>query len=157
MRWSCSIRFEQASSVSRRRRTAKTDRIDAESLARFLATQALLPLSPQNDHLATLRDLTRFRAEQVRERTATINRLHAAVDLAFPELLQVLGCLTSRSALALLEASPTAALVAAADPGALTALLQRVSQGHMGAERGAALQSTACHSIAVHSGASALA
>src|SRR5215472_1958851 len=156
MRWSCSIRFEQASSVSRRRRTAKTDRIDAESLARFLATQALLPLAPLNDHLATLRDLTRFRAEQVRERTATINRLHAAVDLAFPELLQVLGRLTSRSVLALLEASPTAAFVAAADPGALTALLQRASLGHVRADRVATLQNTARGSIAVRSGLSAL-
>jgi transposase len=138
-------------------KTAKTDRIDAESLARFLATQAPLPLSPLNEHLATLRDLTRFRAEQVRERTATINRLHAAVDLAFPELLQVLGRLTSRSALALLEAYPTAALVADADPGALTALLQRTSQGHVRADRVAVLQRTARQSIAVRSGLSALA
>lgn len=136
--------------------TAKTDRIDAESLARFLATQALLPLSPLSDHLATLRDLTRFRAEQVRERTATINRLHAAVDLAFPELLQVLDRLTSRSALALLEAYPTAAKIADADPGALTTLLQRTSQGHVRADRVAALQSRARGSIAVRSGLSAL-
>jgi transposase len=87
-------------------RTAKTDRIDAESLARFLATQVLLPLSPLNAHLTALRDLTRFRAEQVRERTAAINRLHAAVDLAFPELLQMLGRLTSHSVLALLAPIP---------------------------------------------------
>lgn len=138
-------------------RTAKTDRIDAESLARFLATQAPLPLSPLNEHLATLRDLTRFRAEQVRERTATINRLHAAVDLAFPELLQVLGRLTSRSVLSLLAAYPTAALVAEAEPGALTTLLQRTSQGHVRADRVAALQTTARQSIAVRSGARALA
>jgi transposase len=138
-------------------RTAKTARIDAESLARFLATQALLPLTPSSDHLATLRDLTRFRAEQVRERTATINRLHAAVDLAFPELLQVLGRLTNRSVLALLGAYPTAALVAEAEPGALTVLLQRTSQGHVRADRVVVLQSTARHRIAVRSGASALA
>ena len=46
-------------------------------------------LTPDALALVGLRELTRFRAEVVRDRTAAVNRLHAALDQAFPEFLHV--------------------------------------------------------------------
>lgn len=82
-------------------RRAKTDRIDARSLARFLAVSMPDPVPQPDETLAGRRELTRFRTDLAHDRTAAINRLHGAVDLAFPELPGVLGSLTSRSTLAL--------------------------------------------------------
>jgi transposase len=82
---------------------AKTDRIDARALARFLAVSAPTATPLSNETLAGLRELTRFRAELVRGRTVALNRLHGALELAFPELPAMLGRLTTSAALALLE------------------------------------------------------
>jgi transposase len=146
-------------------RLAKTDRLDAQALARFLTLAARETVPPPADAagappteatLASLRELTRFRAELVRDRTAVINRLHGVVDLAFPELPAVLGRLTSQTALALLQAYPTAAVVAAADPDELTALLRTASRGQMAA-KAAALIAAATTSIAARNATAALA
>ena len=91
------------------------------------------PLS--NETLAGLRELTRFRAELVRDRTVALNRLHGALDLAFPELPAMLGRLTTCAALALLVAYPTAASVAAADREALVELVRRLDPALAGKVR----------------------
>ena len=78
-----------------------------------------------------------------------LNRLHAAVDLAFPELLQVLPDLGGQTALVLLSAYPTAAAIAGAETDALTDLLHRASHGHFHRERVPLLQQVARASIAV--------
>lgn len=137
-------------------RRAKTDRIDARSLARFLAVSAPEPTPQPDDALVGLRELTRFRTDLVHDRTAAVNRLHSAVDLAFPELPQVLGSLTSRSALVLLAAYPTAATVAAADPEALTTLLREASRGQLRAAKVTTLIAAAGASIALRQGETAL-
>ena len=98
-------------------RKAKTDRIDARALARFVAIQppqTLARLRP-NEHLVQLRELTRFRSELVETRSTALRRLRGVLDLAFPELLGIIKCLGGSKLLALLAAYPTAAAVAAAD------------------------------------------
>jgi transposase len=135
---------------------AKTDRLDARAIARFVALSAPSATGPMSPRLAGLRELTRFRAELVRDRTGLLNRLHAAVDLAFPELPQALPDLGGHTALALLGAYPTAAAIAAADPGALADLLHRASRGHFHRERVPQLQQAAQASIAVRRGEAAV-
>jgi transposase len=135
---------------------AKTDRLDARASARFVALSAPSATGPTSRRLAGLRELTRFRAELVRDRTGLLNRLHAAVDLAFPELLQTLPDLGGHTAWALLGAYPTAAAIAAADPGTLADLLHRASRGHCHRARVPRLQQAAQASIAVHTGQAAV-
>lgn len=130
---------------------AKTDRIDARALARFLAVSAATATPRPSETLAGLRELTRFRAELVRDRTVALNRLHGALDLAFPELPALLGRLTSSTTLALLEAYPTATSVAAADREALVELARGASRGQVGAGRIDALIEAARASVAVRS------
>ena len=116
--------------------TAKTDRLDARALARFLACQPAVGRgagAPPDGRLAALRELTRLRADLVRDRTTALNRLRAALDLAFPELLGILRLPDSPTLLALLAAYPTAAALAAAEPDAVLELVRRVSRAHSGA------------------------
>jgi transposase len=136
---------------------AKTDRIDARALARFAAVSAPAPATAPDPEIESLRELTRFRAELVRDRTAALNRLHAAVDLAFPELTTVLGNLASRTALTVLDAYPTAATIAAADRAELERLVGAASQGQIGPARVEALVRAARASVAARSVATALA
>ncbi len=113
-------------------RKAKTDRVDARALARFLALQTAGTLSPTDPRRIALRELTRFRSDLVRDRTALLHRLLATVDGAFPELLQVLKDPGGRTALALLAACPTAASVRGIDKNQLLSLVRRASNGRLG-------------------------
>jgi transposase len=128
---------------------AKTDRVDARALARFLAVAAPAPAPATDETLAGLRELTRLRAELVRARTAALNRLHGALDLAFPELPRLLGDLRGPTALALLRAYPTAGALAAADPAAVAQLVREASRGSLGPPRVRALLAAARASVAV--------
>jgi transposase len=76
---------------------AKTDRIDPRALARFVAVSGP-PATPRLDEtLAGRRELTRFRAELVGDRTVALNCPHGALDLAFPELPALLGRLNTNT------------------------------------------------------------
>jgi transposase len=108
---------------------AKTDRIDARALARFVAVSGLRAVSPTDARLVGLRELTRFRADLVGQRTTALNTLQAALDLAFPELLTIFKQPSSRTVLALLEAFPTAAAVASASEEEVAGCLRQAGAG----------------------------
>ena len=136
---------------------AKTDRIDARALARFLAVRAPAAAPRPDPTLSGLRELTRLRADLVRDRTMALNRLHGALDLAFPELLGVFRRLGSRTTLALLEAYPTASAVAGADPEVLAGVLRDAGQRQVRPARIDALVEAARASVAVRRAEGALA
>jgi transposase len=127
---------------------AKTDRIDARALARFVAVSGLRALSPTDARLVGLRELTRFRADLVGQRTTALNALHGALDLAFPELLMVFKQPASRTVLSLLEAFPTAAAMASASEQELVGCLQQAGAGRPRRGQLAALSEAARTSIA---------
>jgi transposase len=136
---------------------AKTDRIDARSLARFLAIQRSGSAPCADGRLMGLRELTRFRAELLGDRTSAVHRLRGTLDLAFPELLGIMKSLRSATLLRLLAAFPTAAAVARADRDELVGLLCRASQGRVGEAQAAAILSAARTSVAVRQGEAVLA
>ena len=138
-------------------RTAKNDRVDARALARFLAMQPCDVASRPDRRLAALRELTRFRADLVRDRTMALNRLRGALDLAFPELLGLIRDPASPTVLALLAAYPTAAAVAAVERGVLVRLIREASHARLGERAADGLLEAARTSIAVRGGEEALA
>jgi transposase len=93
----------------------------------------------------------------VRDRTAVLNRLRAALDLAFPELLSVLRLPDSPTLLALLAAYPTAAAVASAAPADVRRLVRETSRAHLGDRCVDALLAAARTSVALRAGEAALA
>jgi transposase len=135
---------------------AKTDRIDARALARFLTLQPARTVIHPDTQLVALRELTRFRADLVRDRSSALNRLRATLDLAFPELLSVFRLLGKPTVLTLLLSHPTAAAVAAADRGELLAVVRGTSHAHLGERSVDALVAAAETSVALCHGQAAL-
>ncbi|WP_283170318.1 IS110 family transposase [Curtanaerobium respiraculi] len=78
--------FRRAEAV----RKAKTDDIDAVLIAQFARFKALGPSAVSPEAADGLRQLTRYRAHLVDERTSLKNRATALADRLFPELAKVL-------------------------------------------------------------------
>ncbi len=97
--------FRRASSAA----GIKTDEIDAEVLARFIATfhQNLRPLQPDDPEIAQLRRACEIRLRLVEERTAKINELQAMLQLFYPAFISFFGDLDSDITLEFLQAFPT--------------------------------------------------
>jgi transposase len=68
---------------------AKSDRIDARSLATLLSLENHKPLSIPDPVLDNLKELTRFRADMVKDRTSLVNQLHETLSTLFPELATI--------------------------------------------------------------------
>lgn len=96
--------FRQASSAA----GIKTDEIDAEVLALFIATfhQNLKPLRPDDPEIAQLRRACEIRLRLVEERTAKINELQSMLQLFYPAVIGLFGEFDSNIALEFLLAFP---------------------------------------------------
>lgn len=87
-------------------RKAKTDRIDARSIAAILSLGNHKPLSIPDPILDNLRDLTRFRTDLIADRATMMIHLREALSVVFPEFDKVFRQLNSAGSLALLTAFP---------------------------------------------------
>jgi transposase len=87
-------------------RKAKTDRIDARSIAAILSLGGHKPLSIPDPILDNLRDLTRFRADLIDERATMMIHLREALSILFPEFDKAFRQLDSAGSLAVLAAFP---------------------------------------------------
>jgi len=112
---------------------AKTDRVDARSLASFLGVGSHKPLTLTHPVLENLRELTRFRADLSRDRTQQVNRLHQTLTTSFPELASHLASADSTTALQLLSSYPGPQALVEAGVEAVSATLVKHSRGHLGA------------------------
>jgi transposase len=122
---------------------AKTDRVDARSLAAFLSVGSYKPLALGDPRLENLRELTRFRVDLVKDRTCQVNRLQETLAIAFPELGAHLASLDSPSALTLLAAYPSPQALAEAGTPAVSACLIETSHHRLGSVQAQAIVSAA--------------
>jgi len=93
---------------------AKTDAIDAASIAQLAALRRPEPTPLPDELTRELRELVRLRERLVQDLGDRVRELHRVVDLAFPELTEHLGDLGSLKALTVLLAFPTAKALAIA-------------------------------------------
>jgi transposase len=130
---------------------AKTDEIDALTLARGLLAGYGQAGTLPSETVQALRTLTRARHDLVQARAAAKQRLRDELVVLFPELPEHTpeGCdLFAPGLLRLLRAYPSAQAIAQAKPAELAATLAHVSGGHWTAAHAAALQALAQHSAA---------
>jgi transposase len=133
---------------------AKTDGIDAHTLARGLLAGLARPSTLPSETIQALRALTRARRDLVQTRAAARQRLHDELVVLFPEfvplLRQVPGAadLGTPAVLHLLEADPGAAALAQAADEAVLRVVERASDGRWGAAEAALLQQVARRSAA---------
>jgi transposase len=111
---------------------AKTDTIDARSLAAILSLDNHKPLSIPDPILDNLRELTRFRADLVKERASTLNQLQETLITLFPEFNRVFKQLDSAGSLALLTAFPGPEYIIHAGEEKIAQCLSSASPGRMG-------------------------
>jgi transposase len=132
---------------------AKTDRVDAMTLARgLLAGLGRASVLP-DEVVQSLRTLTRARRALVNSHSAMRERVQAELHVLFPELLAHLpmrGDLRTPAVVRLLTRYPSAEAVLGAEPAALTGVLDEVSGGRWGARQALALQELARRSAAGH-------
>ncbi len=126
---------------------AKTDRVDARSLAAFLGVGSFKPLSLADPLLENLRDLTRFRADLLQDRTRQLNRLQENLALSFPELASHLASFGSPTVLALLATYPGPQALVAAGTEQISAFLVQHSRGRLGPTQAQAILTPAATTV----------
>lgn len=133
---------------------AKTDGIDAHTLARGLLAGLARPSALPSETVQSLRALTRARRDLVQTRAAARQRLHDELVVLFPEFVPLLRQLPGEAdlgapaALHLLEAYPSAAVLASAPADAVLLVAQQASNGRWGEAEVALLQQAARRSAA---------
>jgi len=126
---------------------AKTDRVDARSLAAFLELGSYKLLQKRDSLWENLRELTRFRADLVKDRSCQVNRLKETLAVAFPELERHLSSLDSTTALTLLAAYPGPQHLAAAGTEVVSAALAEFSHHRLGPARAASIVGAASATV----------
>ena len=130
---------------------AKTDGLDAQTLARGLLAGYGRASTLPSETVQALRELTRARRDLVQSRTAARQRLLDELVVVFPELPEHTPdrCdLATPALLHLLGAYGSARALAAAPPAEVAALLAERSGGRWGEPQAAALQALAAGSAA---------
>ena len=128
---------------------AKTDRIDARSLAAMLSLENHKPLSLPDPVLDNLRELTRFRADMVKDRSALVNQLHETLSTLFPEFAAVFSQLDSSTSLAILTSYPGPEYISRAGEARVSETLVNASRGRIGKVVAKALVGAAQSSVGV--------
>jgi len=111
---------------------AKTDRIDARSLSTILSLENHKRLFLPDPILDNLKELTRFRADMVRDRTKLVNQLHETLYTIFPEIATIFSELDSPSCLSLLLAYPGPEYICHAGESKVFETLKAASRGKIG-------------------------
>jgi transposase len=119
-------------------RKAKTDSIDARSVADILLLGDHKPLCIPDPILDNLKEITRFRSDLAEEKAAAIIHLKEVLSVLFPEFEKVFKRLDSAGSLALLMAFPGPEHVIAAGEERVGEVLSVASPHRMG--RGMAIR-----------------
>ena len=111
---------------------AKTDRLDATTIARaLLSGEARFGYVP-SEEVATYREVVRLQQQLTEDIVRSKNEIHALLVVLFPEFYQVFADPSRPSALTVLKAYPSAQAMREADPKVLSQLLREECPGHYG-------------------------
>jgi transposase len=130
---------------------AKTDGVDAQSIARFAAQKRPVPTALTDEATTELKELVRFRDRTVQDFGDKLRQLHRLVDLGFPEFTSLVKSMDSELATSLLARWPTAKAFAAAKPRAV-AYLRYDNRHFVGLELASQLVTAAKTSVGAHHG-----
>jgi transposase len=130
----------------------KTDAKDPKVIADIIELGRSLTVIIPEGAAAELRNLTQARERCLTRRTALLNQLHDLVFVSFPEFLQVMKDVKSKSAQCLLKKHPLPKDIMECGVEKLTVELQKISRGKLGKNRAQALYDAARESIGVQDG-----
>jgi transposase len=131
---------------------AKTDLKDPKVIADIIELGHGLTVIIPEGAAAELRRLTQARERAIKRRTALLNQLQEMVFISFPEFLQVMKGVKSKSAQYLLRHCPTSQDIVEQGFETLASILKRVSKGKLGSAKAQALYEAAQHSVGIREG-----
>lgn len=130
----------------------KTDKKDPKVIADIIELGHALTVIVPEGVQAELRRLTHARERSSRRRTALFNQLQSLVSIIFPEFLQVMKNIKTKSAMHLLKNDPTPQGIGSYRLEALVLTLKKVSRGQLGRKRAKALYKAGSSSIGIQEG-----
>lgn len=134
----------------------KTDEKDPKVIADVIALGHALTVVIPEGTAAELRRLTQARERSLQRRTALLNQLQELVFVIFPEFLQVMRDMKTKSARYLLMHHPTPQDIVTLGIEPLAAALKRVSRGILGRARAGRLYEAAQLSVGIQEGRSSI-
>ncbi len=134
----------------------KTDRKDPKVIADIIELGHALTVVIPEGVAAELRRLTHARERVSRRRTALFNQIQDLVFIIFPEFLQVMKDIKTRSAQYLLRHYPCPEDVVQCGFETLGSILRRISRGKLKKEKVQALYAAAGHSVGLQEGRKAI-
>lgn len=130
----------------------KTDQKDPKVIADIIELGHALTVIIPEGAAAELRRLNQARERTMKRRTALFNQLQDLVFISFPEFLQVMKDVKSKSARHLLQHYPTPSDIVDQSPEQLALILKRISRGKLGIQRANALYEAAQQSVGITEG-----
>ena len=131
-------------------RDAKNDRLDSLNIARSLIFGKLNFVSEKNIDCFSLKKLTRFRSNLIKQRSKAKIQLTSLLDLLFPELQYLFKSkIHSKTIYTLLKKYPSAKEIAALKDDEISNLLYASSKGHFKREKSIELKSLAKTTVGI--------
>lgn len=134
----------------------KTDKKDPKVIAHAVLHHYLEYLPPSSDEVATLRELVRTREEKVTILNQQINRAESKLARYFPEYIQVMNGVQSKTAKLILKEYPTPELLADCNVTELGERMYHISRGKLGHKRAEKLITAARQTVGLSQGQVAL-
>jgi len=127
---------------------AKTDKLDAMTIARLLLSGEARRGSVPTELVATYRELVRIHSQLSDEAARYKNEIHALLTVIFPEFCQVFADPCRPTALAMLKEYPSAQAILAAGVEQLAALLHELAPRNYGRQTAERLVKLAQQTVA---------
>jgi transposase len=130
----------------------KTDKKDPKVIADIIEYGHALTHVVPKGAAADLRRLTQARERSMKRRTALLNQLHDLAFILFPEFVQVMKGVKTKSARYILKHYPTPQDIISHGLEDLSITLKKVSRGRLDKARAEALYEGACQSAGISEG-----
>ena len=134
----------------------KTDRKDPRVIADIIQLGHYLSLITPEGPAAELRELTHARESQMTHQTALTNRLEALMFKIFPEFVQSMNSLSTKTSRYLMEHYPTPEQLKEASLEELTREIRKISRGKLGKSTAQQLLEASEHSLGTKEGQSSI-
>jgi len=130
----------------------KTDRKDPRVIADVISLGHALTLVVPEGAAAELRRLTHARERAMKRRTALLNQLHYLMAVVFPEFLEVMKKISTKTAIYLIKNYPAPQHLVAMGSESLSKVLKKISRGQITEQQAQRLFEVAQKSIGIHEG-----
>jgi len=130
----------------------KTDRKDPRVIADVISLGHALTLVVPEGAAAQLRRLTHARERALKRRTALLNQLHYLMAVVFPEFLEVMKKISTKTATYLIKHHPIPQHIVVLGSESLSKVLKKISRGQMTEQQAQRLFEVAQKSIGIHEG-----